>query len=677
MKRFLIVVTVGILSLLLSGCECLDSKGDPDCALKALIGILTDIAYGERKSQSGNNSNPNGCATLKCSYATDCRFLQQDGSFEVGRDSEDKPYWFGDPGEILISSINPRGLVCDGIAARDYNDLTQNSFRGRAAQEVQVIDLRDHLTPEELQNTGGLRVRALGNFSGNRAGLHLAAYSGDPEAFLNQNRAERQDDQADPETFPVQTADYALLDSAGAVLTINDEEGSWTPIETQMQLPAGTVFITVIVETYNSSALTRVLVDNVQVAVDRGNAGPSVADDRATTRVNAAVSIFPLSNDFDYDGFIDPSSFRIHTPPGDGAITFGPSPSGAIEVIYTPSTDYTGVDAFSYEISDDEGVFREATVSIFIVPDDALVLSVTPDTLYAANRGEWYTATINVARSALIVEDVFLSVQPPAPYGIRWYFDPQQLNTNVSQSTLYISVDVSAPDGAYPLVIRGAAAGGLAARDTLLLIVSPVAGQTVISDSTYFPADWSVQVVTAFGASETHEQRLTGGNPGAFRYMEHILPAPPGLNDLARVEVTHFNVLDFYRPAFQGAIDHIDYAEDIRLINLSWNQAFIVSYPAIRQNNRFYRATKFLSVIADTAWQRGSITGLKATDFVALDGAGGRPDFSEQGAAVYFGFWRISTRGATQPPIPANQNLVYQHGSDNLTITIHSQPSPN
>jgi len=212
----------------------------------------------------------------------------------------------------------------------------------------------------------------------------------------------------------------------------------------------------------------------------------------------------------------------------------------------------------------------------------------------------------------------------------------------------------------------------------LIIACSPLSGQTVISDSTYNSADWSVSVVTQFGASETHAQRLTGGNPGAFRYMEHILPAPPGLNDLARVEVTHINVLDFYNPVFKGAIDHIDYAEDFRLLNLPWNQAFIVSYPAIRQSGRLFRTagTKFLSVIGDTLWHSGSITGLKQNDFIALDGSGDHPDFSVLGDALFFGFWRISTRGATQPPIPPNQNLVYQHGSDNFTVTIYTAPPP-
>jgi hypothetical protein len=215
------------------------------------------------------------------------------------------------------------------------------------------------------------------------------------------------------------------------------------------------------------------------------------------------------------------------------------------------------------------------------------------------------------------------------------------------------------------------------AQILFLLACSSLYGQTVISDSTYDPADWSVSVVTQFGASETHAQRLTGGNPGAYRYMEHILPAPEGLNDLARVEVTHINVLDFYYPFFDGAIDHIDYAEDIRLLNLPWNQAFIRSFPAIQQSGRIFRANVFLQVVADTLWRRGSFTGLGAFDFVALDGSGDRPDFGVFGDTLRFGFWRISTRGATLPPIPPNQNLVYQHGSDNFTVTIYQEPPRN
>jgi hypothetical protein len=76
-------------------------------------------------------------------------------------------------------------------------------------------------------------------------------------------------------------------------------------------------------------------------------------------------------------------------------------------------------------------------------------------------------------------------------------------------------------------------------------------------------------------------------------------------------------------------------------------------------------------------WRRGSLTGLGAFDFIALDGSGDRPDFGVFGDPLRFGFWRVSSRGATLPPIPPNQNLVYQHGSDNFTVTIYREPPQN
>ncbi|MCL4707421.1 T9SS type A sorting domain-containing protein [bacterium] len=209
----------------------------------------------------------------------------------------------------------------------------------------------------------------------------------------------------------------------------------------------------------------------------------------------------------------------------------------------------------------------------------------------------------------------------------------------------------------------------------LIMTCCSLHGQTIISDSTYQSANWSETVVTTFGASETHTQRTTGGNPGAFRFMQHILPAPPGPSDLTRLEVTHIYDGDAYLPL--EAIDHIDYAEDIRLLDLPWNQAFIRSFPAIRQSGRIFRANVFLQVVADTLWHSGSLTGLTASSFTALDGSGDHPDFSDVGDFLYFGFSRLSSRGATQPPLPPNQDLIYRHGSDNFTVTIHNAPLPN
>lgn len=210
----------------------------------------------------------------------------------------------------------------------------------------------------------------------------------------------------------------------------------------------------------------------------------------------------------------------------------------------------------------------------------------------------------------------------------------------------------------------------------LILAIRSVSGQTVISDSTYNPGDWSVTVVTTFDASEMHTQNLTGGNPDAYRYMEHILPAPPGPGDLTTVQVTHIYNGDAYLAL--DSVHYINYSEDIRLLSLPWDQAFIRSYPAIRQSGNLFRASsQYLTVIGDTMWTAGTLQGLTANDFIALDGSGEKPDFSNQGAFLYFGFWRVSSRGTTLPPFPPDEDLIYQHGSDNFTVTIHNASTEN
>jgi len=209
-------------------------------------------------------------------------------------------------------------------------------------------------------------------------------------------------------------------------------------------------------------------------------------------------------------------------------------------------------------------------------------------------------------------------------------------------------------------------------------VITGAHAQTVISDGTYEPAAWSVSVVTAFGAGETHEQRLTDGNPGAFRYMELILPPPPGPNDVVSVQVTHIYEAQFHLPS--NGIDHIDFSEDIRLLNLPYEGAFRSSYPLIRQDGRFYRtsAQKFIvQVIGHTQWTSGSLTELIANDFTAMDGSGDHPDFSAQGDTLFFGFWRALSRSATLPTFPANQVLTLEHGSDNFTVTIHEPTAQN
>ena len=197
----------------------------------------------------------------------------------------------------------------------------------------------------------------------------------------------------------------------------------------------------------------------------------------------------------------------------------------------------------------------------------------------------------------------------------------------------------------------------------------------VISDNTFDPADWSVEVSSSEGASQTNRQEGSGGNPGAFRAMRHILP-PVGPSETARVEVIHIYQGAGYNPGIQGAISSIDFFEETKMLSLPFPEAFIRSFPVIVQNGQIYRSKTYNQYIGLTTWSSGRQLGLMATDFVALDGVAEQPDFSTNGGEMRFGYFRGSSRLNTYPPYPANQDLVIEHGIDNWQIMVRPEKGP-
>lgn len=219
-----------------------------------------------------------------------------------------------------------------------------------------------------------------------------------------------------------------------------------------------------------------------------------------------------------------------------------------------------------------------------------------------------------------------------------------------------------------------------AARN-LLTLITPIfltfslSGQIVITDTMGF--FWTEESVdTAFGAWETNTFIDSGGNPGSYRFMSHHLPYPPGPEDLAYVAVGHIYNFSDYNPSFLGPVASLDFTQDLRLLNLPWDQAFMRSYPLIKQNGRLFRADQYIEVVGHTSWTTGTAAGLTAEDFEALDGSMDHPDFSSNGAYLEFGYWRSSSRSQTLPPYPPGEVLVYEHGLDNFTVTIYQGQRP-
>lgn len=96
----------------------------------------------------------------------------------------------------------------------------------------------------------------------------------------------------------------------------------------------------------------------VYLCGEETNAAPDAVDDTALTSVNTPVNINVLANDSDSDN--DPLSISAVSAASNGTATI----SGA-QIAYTPTTDFTGTDTFTYTVSDG-GLSDSATVTVTV-----------------------------------------------------------------------------------------------------------------------------------------------------------------------------------------------------------------------------------------------------------------------------------------------------------------------
>ena len=84
------------------------------------------------------------------------------------------------------------------------------------------------------------------------------------------------------------------------------------------------------------------------------NQPPTAGNDPATTNKNAAVAINVLSNDTDPDGTLDATT-RGHRRRGQPRHASSVNPTTGV-VTYTPASNYTGTDSFTYKVKDNLGL---------------------------------------------------------------------------------------------------------------------------------------------------------------------------------------------------------------------------------------------------------------------------------------------------------------------------------
>ncbi len=121
------------------------------------------------------------------------------------------------------------------------------------------------------------------------------------------------------------------------------------------------------------------------------NASPVANPDTAETRFNTLVVIDVVDNDTDADGTVDPASVAIVGDPAHG--TAASNGSGA--VTYTPATDFSGPDSFSYTVKDNQGAISNvATVTVTVINEAPVAAAGPKQTAVALTR-----VTLNGSRS--------------------------------------------------------------------------------------------------------------------------------------------------------------------------------------------------------------------------------------------------------------------------------------
>jgi hypothetical protein len=102
----------------------------------------------------------------------------------------------------------------------------------------------------------------------------------------------------------------------------------------------------------------------VTITVQGVNDAPVANNDAAVTAIDTAVSIPVLDNDSDPDG--DVLSITAVTQPSHGTTSIM-----GTTILYTPAPGYSGADSFVYTITDGNGGFASAVVTVTVTPTGA------------------------------------------------------------------------------------------------------------------------------------------------------------------------------------------------------------------------------------------------------------------------------------------------------------------
>jgi hypothetical protein len=195
----------------------------------------------------------------------------------------------------------------------------------------------------------------------------------------------------------------------------------------------------------------------------------------------------------------------------------------------------------------------------------------------------------------------------------------------------------------------------------LIVLTTPTAAraQIVFSDGTFNDSDWTATKITNSIATISAQQQTTGGNPGAYRRVDH-----QNFNDL--LYVIHLRSGAVVDPGIAPIATVNCSIDEIAIQNL-FGVGVAVS-PGLQQNGKSYFSGAFVN--SAFAWQTFSASGLTAADFGTVSDVTDHPNFSPTGFPIQFGFVTSNNNGA--PPFMASRAA----GFDNWSFTVNPVPEP-
>ena len=139
---------------------------------------------------------------------------------------------------------------------------------------------------------------------------------------------------------------------------------------------------------------------NVTVTVAPVNDTPIAVGDFATTTTGTPVVVNVLANDFDQEG--DALTVTAVTQPANGTASIN---LGGSSVTYVSNTGFTGVDTFTYTLSDGNGGTATGNVAINVTGGDGGLVDIDIDRLRLpgrANAGDTVTPNLRVRNNGVI-----------------------------------------------------------------------------------------------------------------------------------------------------------------------------------------------------------------------------------------------------------------------------------